>query len=151
MSDTRIVAIPSVSGAYVLHLRLKESMNLTVGRLGEFLMAAGSYLYVGSAQGPGGLKARISRHMRPEKRLFWHVDFLLSTSQLLEVWFASGPKSRECKWASTFQSLPSLSIPVTGFGSSDCRCSSHLFFSSDDKPRPNPLRTLDSRIHHFAL
>jgi Uri superfamily endonuclease len=45
------------------------------GRL-TIALPAGRYLYCGSAKGRGGLKARLSRHMRRGKSVRWHVDQL---------------------------------------------------------------------------
>jgi Uri superfamily endonuclease len=39
-------------------------------------LPAGRYLYCGSAKGPGGLKARLSRHTRRGKSVRLHVDQL---------------------------------------------------------------------------
>ena len=37
-------------------------------------LTEGTHVYVGSARGPGGLRARISRHLRREKKERWHVN-----------------------------------------------------------------------------
>ncbi|HYA22015.1 MAG TPA: DUF123 domain-containing protein [Thermoproteota archaeon] len=40
----------------------------------------GLYLYVGSARGPGGLRARVARHLRRDKVRKWHIDYLTASS-----------------------------------------------------------------------
>lgn len=50
-------------GTYVLVIRLREPQEISVGRLGVFPFHHGYYVYIGSAFGPGGLKARIRRHL----------------------------------------------------------------------------------------
>ena len=114
-------------GTYALVMTLAEETCLQVGRLGAFTLPEGWYAYVGSALGPGGLRARLSRHTRAEKKLHWHIDYLLGQARLREVWYVEGPERRECAWARLLEDLPGTEVPVPGFGASDCRCRSHLF------------------------
>ena len=114
-------------GTYMLLMTLGEPVCLRVGNLGVFPFSAGWYAYVGSALGPGGLRARLSRHTRAEKKLRWHIDYLLGQARLREVWYVEGPERRECAWARLLEDLPGTEVPVPGFGASDCRCRSHLF------------------------
>jgi Uri superfamily endonuclease len=101
-----------------------------VGKLGVLEAQPGYYLYVGSALGPGGLAARVGRHFRCEKPLRWHVDYLRAAAQIEEVWYATGKSHRECRWVGVLNSLPGASVPLVGFGASDCGCQSHLYFFS---------------------
>ena len=55
--------LPAMSGTYALLLRLDAAVQLAVGRLGDFTFPEGDYVYVGSARGPGGLRARVRRHI----------------------------------------------------------------------------------------
>ena len=115
-------------GVYGLVLHLEHREEITVGKLGTFTFLPGYYLYVGSALGPGGLEARLARHRRRAKKLRWHVDYLLTHAQLMEVWSAASTDKLECLWAQAARELPGSEIPVPGFGSSDCRCPSHLIY-----------------------
>ncbi len=115
-------------GTYALVLHLECTEEITIGRLGTFTFPAGYYLYAGSALGPGGLEARLARHHRRDKKLRWHVDYLLERAQLVEVWSATSTDKLECLWAQAAQQLPGSETPVSGFGSSDCRCPSHLIY-----------------------
>jgi len=115
-------------GTYALVLRLECSEEISVGKLGTFTFPAGYYLYVGSALGPGGLEARLARHCRRDKKLRWHIDYLLEHAQLVQVWSVASTDKLECLWAQTARGLPGAEIPVHGFGSSDCRCPSHLIY-----------------------
>ncbi len=90
--------------------------KLTVGSLGRIALKKGYYIYVGS-----GL-FRIERHYRKKKKLKWHIDYLLKKAKI--VGFALS-KKKECRVASLFSGFPS----IAKFGSSDCSCSSHLFYS----------------------
>ena len=115
-------------GTYALLLAIEKEVPIAVGRLGTFTFPRGYYLYLGSAQ--GGLDARVKRHLRREKRLRWHIDYLLEHAEVVEVWYAQGDESQECLWCRIAQEMPQAEIPALGFGSSDCRCPSHLIYFS---------------------
>ena len=128
--------IPRGPGTYMLVLRLPKRRRLAVGRLGDFEFPAGYYLYAGSAQ--GGLRGRVFRHLRADKKQHWHIDYLnsgASGATVIEVWWLAGQKRLECEWAAAARRLPGASAPAPGFGASDCGCSSHLL-RVDRKPDP---------------
>lgn len=116
------------AGTYVLILQLRSPCNITIGKLGAFNFIDGYYLYIGSAFGPGGLKARIRRHLKPEKKSHWHIDYLSTAGAVIDTWISGLAEKNECHWARTIESVKGLSTPVPGFGSSDCACCSHLFY-----------------------
>ncbi len=109
-------------GSYVLLTSLDRERTITVGALGERTFAAGAYAYVGSAM--GGLDARIARHLRADKRLHWHIDYLLAHARVIEVVRVASAERLECRIAAA---LAERLEPVRGFGCSDCACASHLF------------------------
>ncbi|MBC7259743.1 MAG: GIY-YIG nuclease family protein [Chloroflexi bacterium] len=113
-------------GVYLLVLHLPVARSLDVGALGRIAFPAGWYVYVGSAQGPGGLDARLRRHLAPSKRLHWHVDYLRAAADWAGAWGAPLPREWECEWARRLVLWPGAEIPALGFGASDCRCASHL-------------------------
>ncbi len=47
-----------------------------IGRRGELRLQPGFYIYLGSALGPGGVRARLALHFRPCTRPHWHLDYL---------------------------------------------------------------------------
>ena len=98
------------------------------GGWARLVMQPGFYAYVGSALGPGGLKARVNRHLQPAARLHWHIDYLRQQTEWATVWYAYGSVRQECAWAAAFSSLRGSTIPLRGFGSSDCGCPAHLYF-----------------------
>lgn len=118
--------LPSKAGSYVLILHLAAPRTIGVGKLGEFVFPQGWYAYVGSARGPGGLAARVSRHQRKSKPRHWHIDYLRPHTHLLGIWYALGTPERECVWARELRQLPEASLPAPRFGASDCRCRAHL-------------------------
>ncbi len=119
---------PEQAGTYVLILHLPRPTIVDVGRLGRFQFQDGWYAYVGSARGPGGLAARISRHRRLSKSLHWHVDYLRVYARSVAVWYAIGDQKRECAWAEELFKFPGASVPAPRFGASDCRCPAHLVY-----------------------
>lgn len=116
-------------GTYAIVLKNDARSEIRVGRLGRVSFEPGHYVYVGSAFGPGGLRARVSRHLRENKTQRWHIDYLRAVAIPVSVWFSCEPRNLEHQWARTLDEL--LGTPgIKGFGSSDCRCSTHLFFSA---------------------
>lgn len=113
-------------GLYALVCVLPQAVVLNVGRLGEVAFPAEWYVYVGSARGPGGLAARVGRHLRPAKRVHWHVDRLLAWAEVREVWARTGKAPSECAWAAALAQAPRARRWPPGFGASDCRCAGHL-------------------------
>ena len=114
-----------MEGIYVLLIRLRDGASIDVGKLGTIEFSAGFYAYVGSAL--NGLDGRIKRHLRINKKRHWHIDYLLEVATIEEVIYAETEESLECELA---DSLTELEV-VEQFGSSDCKCKSHLFFSKN--------------------
>ncbi|MFC2066897.1 DUF123 domain-containing protein [Chloroflexota bacterium] len=113
-------------GAYVLLVKLPEEQTITVGRLKDVYFPRGYYAYVGSAM--GGVKARVSRHLRRNKKLHWHIDYLLEKASVVDISVCQTEDRAECAIA---QALGSKFDSIPGFGSSDCHCQSHLFFAAE--------------------
>ncbi len=129
------VEIPALPGSYALVLCLQHPINLPVGRLGVFTFPPMNYVYFGSACGPGGLRARLQRHILGSSHRHWHIDFLRNASLLHTVFFlpgfslsASSPLPLECTWSQAAAATSSAHIAVRGFGASDCQqgCLAHL-------------------------
>jgi Uri superfamily endonuclease len=125
------LSIPSAPGCYALQLHLENPQSLQVGRLGEYKFPAGDYIYLGSALGPGGLKARLGRHLRVDGRLHWHIDWLRTISVVSGYYFLESELSLECHWSQRLMTYPGVSVPAPRFGSSDCKtkekpCAAHL-------------------------
>jgi Uri superfamily endonuclease len=116
--------VRNAKGIYVLAIRISEDIVMGVGALGETRFQVGTYVYVGSAQ--ANLEQRVRRHLGTEKRLFWHIDYLLNSpsAKIEKAFWMQGEKAAECVVA---QELGGRGEPVAGFGCSDCRCPSHLF------------------------
>jgi Uri superfamily endonuclease len=113
-------------GVYILVLNLPAEETISIGRLGPVCFPAGRYLYTGSAMGPGGLAARVARHCRNQKKLHWHIDYLLASATVEEIWWQATEERIECRWAVAALSLPGACVPAPRFGASDCTCPAHL-------------------------
>jgi Uri superfamily endonuclease len=84
-------------------------------------------MYVGSAHGSGGLKSRIGRHQRANKKPHWHIDYLLPHAEIHEIWCDFASAEAEHTWVAILLREPGATTPIKGFGSSDCKsCESHL-------------------------
>jgi sugar fermentation stimulation protein A len=114
------------SGVYNLVIYLKGERRIQVGRLGCFWFPAGYYVYTGSAL--NGLEARIARHLRKEKRKWWHVDYLLEWAEVAEVRRVPTRERKECALNRKVAGLTGARVVAPGFGASDCTCETHLFF-----------------------
>ena len=131
-------------GAYALLLAIAEPLALTAGKLGELRLQPGCCVYVGSALGPGGLRARVAHHARFAARPHWHIDYLRRHAPLIELWYSYDSARREHHWAALFQSLGGA-VPLPDFGSSDCSCPAHLFHFPTRPDWPRFVRALQAR------
>jgi Uri superfamily endonuclease len=125
--------IPVSPGVYILDLEFPQPLFLQIGKLGEFDFPVGQYLYVGSAQGPGGLRARLGRHLLGSGRRRWHIDWLMQVTLIKGFYFLATGEQLECSWCQTLLHLQGAEIPAPGFGASDCRnkpapCAAHLLY-----------------------
>ena len=143
------MSIPSAPGTYALILQAEREQAIRVGKSGSLTIRPGWYVYIGSAFGPGGLSARINRHVKKRKKFRWHIDYLRARVTLIDVWYTTSARKMECRWAGLFGQLKGAEI-ITGFGASDCKCRSHLFRFPDQPV----FRLFSEQIHipvHHAL
>jgi len=119
------ILLPSMPGAYVLFVKLGRRLALRDTSLGPQGLAPGRYAYCGSAHGSGGLAGRLRRHLRPDKVVRWHVDRLTGAGRIFAL--ALAPGGQECALVDGLARRPGVTVPLAGFGSSDCaRCPAHL-------------------------
>jgi Uri superfamily endonuclease len=114
---------------YIIGIRINKDIGILIGKLGNISFSKGFYVYIGSAK--NRLNARLRRHLSQDKKLFWHIDYLLKSKAacLKEIWIGSNKK--ECSIARLiYQNLNSRII--RDFGSSDCGCCGHLIFINKD-------------------
>lgn len=125
--------LPECPGIYVVIGSLPNQLRLELGAFRDHLMDPGIYCYCGSAKGPGGLNARVRRHLNKMTKKFWHFDYLKENLEIKEVWWRIGKDRKECEIAQILASFHNARIPIRGFGSSDCKngCFSHLIYFED--------------------
>lgn len=112
-----------MKGTYLLVIELNKDLSIDIGKLGSMEFKSGFYIYIGSAL--NGLDQRLQRHLRKQKKLHWHIDYLLQQARIIDIFYKEGSVKEECTFARIL-SRPFSSIP--GFGCSDCKCNSHLFY-----------------------
>ena len=126
ITDETLRQLPKLAGAYVLLIELSADLTLQNKRFAGIVLPKGTYLYCGSANGPGGIAARVKRHCTQNKKPHWHIDELTSHGAGRVVSVLVVPDGNECHLRASLQTDDS-SLPVAGFGSSDCKvCQSHL-------------------------
>ena len=148
-------------GVYQLLIGLHRDEIIAAGKLGAQRFPAGFYVYTGSAM--NGLDARIARHLRRSKRFHWHIDFLLERSTIIRYaieesssrpsgrcFVVSGNMARqageapdcrtacrrECEINAATLAMPGAQVVAEGFGSSDCRCRTHLVYFESEPELP---------------
>ncbi len=120
-----------LTGTYALILRNYSKATIQIGRWGRICVNPGYYSYIGSAFGPGGVRARVLRHLRKEKRKHWHIDYLREFMEPVGIWCTHDRHRLEHIWARSLSDLGSIT-PIHGFGCSDCHCDSHLFHAATE-------------------
>ena len=130
------VDLPTSPGVYIIHLELLHHRAICIGKLGETQFFPGDYLYVGSARGSGGLRSRMGRHLEGSEKRHWHIDWLRPSVEVRGYYYQETNKNLECDWSQVILNLPGCSVPLQGFGASDCRdkksaCAAHLMFFSE--------------------
>lgn len=144
-----------MKGSYILLVELATEKNVLIGKLGYLFFPKAFYAYVGSAM--NGLEARLARHLRKEKGLHWHIDYLLKEAEIADIILcfsepfafchseglaealskakgqrpknlAQGKLRMECFLA---RALAKEFQSISSFGSSDCKCKSHLYLANE--------------------
>ena len=110
-------------GVYCLIMILPDPADLKIGARGTCRFPPGYYCYVGSAH--ANLAKRLARHQSREKKLRWHIDYLLQRARIIDMEIILTSRRLECEFSRAVarQAGP---VVMPGFGSSDCRCLTHL-------------------------
>jgi Uri superfamily endonuclease len=129
VTQAEIGKMPDFRGAYVLVLRLDETVRIELPRGASDHLMPGWYFYVGSARGSGGIRARVRRHFRSKNTAHWHIDRL--TMEAVEMAALAVADGHECDLAGKLLESLRFKVAAAGFGSTDCRiCESHLLTTS---------------------
>ena len=135
-----------LKGSYVLLIELTEDQTIAIGSLHTLCFSRGYYAYVGSAM--GGFKSRLSHHLKEDKRPRWHIDYLLQKASITGIMLCESQERAECTIA---QALKRRFDSIAGFGSSDCRCDSHLFFAAEEGQMKSGVMTILNLLGYQVL
>ena len=131
------------SGIYMVVVKLEKDRTIITGKLKYSHYDSGYYVYAGSAK--ANLLKRIKRHRNIKKKTFhWHIDYLTANADEVKTFGIYTDHFSECDIAKGLADIGGNYIPK--FGSSDCNCSSHLYYFKE-----NPLdhRAFLDLLHHF--
>ena len=125
-----------MKGSYFLVIRLTGDKTVRT-KAREFPLKAGHYVYVGSAM--NSLEKRVARHFSKEKKLHWHIDYLLKEAELLRAYLIPSEKRLEERLS---LEVSRFGKPVEGFGAGDVRVSTNLY-RFDGEPDEVLMEILD--------
>lgn len=113
-----------MKGAYCLLLSINKNLKIEIGKLGLLNFEKGKYVYVGSAM--NNIEKRVKRHLKKEKKLHWHIDYLTINPivKIENVYYKESNNKEECKIANF---ISNQGVPIIKFGCTDCKCKSHLY------------------------
>ena len=140
----RLTGLRMDSGCYLLTVELATPTDLQVGALGTMRLAAGYYVYVGSAL--RNLWQRLARHRRRRKRMHWHIDYLTTRTRFVTAHAVVSRARLECHAARLIGAVATEEIAA--FGSSDCGCTSHLFRFGHPPLQSAAFRAAVARLRH---
>ena len=118
--------------------------EIHVGALGELKIKKGYYIYIGRAK--KGLISRVKRHFSYEKRKRWHIDYLIEHSCRIGAYIFPGADASLEEEIATF--MTGIYPHILGFGSSDSKAKSHLFFTQSLK---DALKAIEIIRNKFSL
>ena len=118
-----------MKGCYCLIIYVRKYSKIKIGKLGYLEFRRGIYVYIGSAM--NSLESRLNRHLRNDKKLHWHVDYLLKheNTKILKIIYNTDKKV-ECDIS---QYISGKTTSIRDFGCSDCECESHLYYFKNRK------------------
>ncbi len=128
----------NLQGVYVLVLEVKNHLRINTNRF-KWIIKPGFYLYFGSAKGKTAtnLGNRLLRHLKKEKNIFWHIDYLTThvDTEIISTYYNTSSEVTECSALRQFKEEFQNATIISNFGSSDCKskCGGHLLFFSSKR------------------
>ena len=140
-----------MKGAYLLIMEIKQTVTIQIKSLGSVSFAPGEWVYVGSGMGNGStsIENRLLRHFRDDKKIYWHIDYLLSAGAMVtKALGIESQKHVECLLARTLSDHDNFLPGPRGFGSSDCRkgCGTHIYHYQGKQPIGDSLRQVLDKL-----
>ena len=127
-----------MKGCYCLIISMKKSDKLQIGNLyQDYKFKKGWYVYIVSAM--NSLAGRINRHLSDDKKMHWHIDYLLKSenTEIRDVLYNISDKKIECELANE---IAENGDEILGFGCSDCNCNSHLIYFKRKKDAKTSIK-----------
>nr|WP_235592322.1 DUF123 domain-containing protein [Methanobrevibacter olleyae] len=124
---------------------MKKSEKLKIGHLyQDYKFKKGYYVYIGSAM--NSLISRINRHLSDDKKMHWHIDYLLKSqnSTIRDILFNISNKKIECDLANK---IAKNGEEVPKFGCSDCNCKSHLIYFKRKRDTLNSVKNAYNELN----
>ena len=131
-----------MKGCYCLTIHVNDSKTIRIGKLGKIEFNKGYYVYVGSAM--NSLESRLNRHLSDNKKLHWHVDYLLKKAEITDIIYNEKRKV-ECELSNY---ISKRTDGIKYFGCSDCDCESHLYYF---KNRNEAIECIESAYDSIAM
>jgi Uri superfamily endonuclease len=147
MSDALVQVDAAVNHLYVVITYVPRRTEVTVGARGCQTFERGWFAYVGSAL--VARDARVARHLRANKRLRWHADYLLAIYPGRRAWLLDTSLS-ECALVDVLAGQTGAQRAVAGFGAGDCHCAGHLLRLPHGTALDGALRAGGGRLYKHA-
>lgn len=141
-----------MKGCYCLIIHMTKSDKLKIGNMYEESkkFKKGWYVYIGSAM--NSLIPRIKRHLNDDKKMHWHIDYLLQSNNAIikDVLFCIVDEKIECELA---KEIAPYGEEIANFGCSDCNCNSHLIYFTRKKDAVNSVKNAYNILNteHYNL
>lgn len=140
-----------MKGCYCLIIHMTKSDKLKIGNLYEDAkFKKGWYVYIGSAM--NSLIPRINRHLSEDKKMHWHIDYLLknNNANIKDILFCISDEKIECELATK---ISPFGEEIANFGCSDCNCNSHLIYFTRKRDAMNAVKnaydSLDTKYYNL--
>ncbi|MEX2738388.1 MAG: DUF123 domain-containing protein [Candidatus Wukongarchaeota archaeon] len=148
--ETFLDTIPQEKGTYLLLVQVEDNPIIHATKK-KWMFEKGIYAYIGSARNTGGLRARIGRHLKQDKKMYWHIDYLLANPnvEIIGTIFTTSKKNLECKVVKTLIKEGTGTPYAKRFGSSECKkgCPSHIIKLSTDTTPLKIKGILSTKFH----
>ncbi len=144
---TRTMTGVAVNRLYVVITYVPRRTAVTVGALGRQTFERGWFAYVGSAL--VARDARVARHLRADKPLRWHADYLLAIYPGRRAWLLD-ISLNECALVDFLAGQTGAQRAVAGFGAGDCHCAGHLLHLPHGTSLDEALRTAGGRPYRSS-
>jgi Uri superfamily endonuclease len=125
-----------MKGSYFLLIYNKKTAHVKFGKKHMNKFPQGFYIYVGSAMGESNtsIRHRLTRYIKiadntQSENFHWHIDYFLRsplTSIKMIMILPNSVVKEECSLSELIQEYSDDNI--NGFGCSDCKCKSHLYY-----------------------